>query len=50
MNCDVTKVAYKMYSCDTYFMSREMMEMDGRDSAKCPNSGKKGHRYHFGNC
>ena len=32
--CDVTKVTYNMYSCDTCFMSRERMEMDGRDSAK----------------
>ena len=34
----MTKVTYKTYSCDTYFMSREMMEMDGRDSAKCRKS------------
>ena len=32
--CDVTKVTYNMYSCDTCCMSREMMEMEGRDSAK----------------
>ena len=31
----MTKVTYYMYSCDTYFMSREMMEMNGRDCAKC---------------
>ena len=36
--CDVTKVTYNMYSCDTSCMSREMMEMDGRDSAKCQKS------------
>ena len=36
--CDVTKVTYYMYSCDTCCMSREMMEMDGRDSAKCQKS------------
>ena len=35
MTCDVTKVTYNMYSYDTCFMSRKMMEMDGRDSAKC---------------
>ena len=35
---DVTKVTYNMYSCDTCFMSRERMEMDGRDSAKCQKS------------
>ena len=38
--CDVTKITYNMYSCDTYCMSREMMEMDGRDSAKCQKSKK----------
>ena len=32
--CDVTKVTYNMYSCDTCCMSREMMEMDGLDRAK----------------
>ena len=37
MTCDVIKVTYNMYSCDTYCMSREMMEMDGRDSDKCQN-------------
>ena len=36
--CDVTKVTYYMYSCDTCCMSREMMEMDGRDSAKYQKS------------
>ena len=38
MTCEVKKVTYNMYSCDTCFMSREMMEMDGRDSAKCQKS------------
>ena len=38
MTCDVKKVTYDMYSCDTCCMSREMMEMDGRDSAKCKKS------------
>ena len=33
--CDVTKVTYNMYSCDTCYMSRERMEIDGRDSPKC---------------
>ena len=32
--CDVTKVTYNMYSCDTCCMSREMMVMDGLDRAK----------------
>ena len=35
---DVTKVTYNMYSCAISYMSREMMEMDGRDSAKCRKS------------
>ena len=34
MTCDVTKVTYNMYSCDMSCMSREMMEIEGRDSAK----------------
>ena len=41
-SCDVTKVTYYMYSCDTCCMSRGMMEMDGLDSVKCQNSEKKG--------
>ena len=41
MKCDVTKVTYNMYSCDTCFMSRERMEMDGRDSAKCQKSKRR---------
>ena len=47
---DVTKVTYNMYLCDISCMSREIMGTDGRDRAKCQNSGKKGHRCHFGNC
>ena len=35
---DVKKVTYNMYSCDISCMSREMMEMDGRDSAKFKKS------------
>ena len=31
----MTKVTYYMYSCDTCFKSREMMEMDSLDSVKC---------------
>ena len=34
----MTKVTYNMYSCDASCMSREMMEMDNRDSAKCKKS------------
>ena len=36
------KVTHYMYLCDTCFKSREMIEMDGLDSAKCQNSEKKG--------
>ena len=49
MTFDVTKVTYNTYSCYTSCMSREMMEIDGLDSVKCQNSGKKGHIRHFGN-
>ena len=31
---DATKVTYNTYSCAISDMSREMMKMDGRDSAK----------------
>ena len=31
---DVTKSAYSMYPCTISGMSREMMKMDGRDSAE----------------
>ena len=44
---DVTKIAYNMYSCAISGMSREMMKMDGRDSAECQNWEKKGRRCHF---
>ena len=33
-NFDVTKVTYNMYSCAISGMSREMMKIDGRDSAE----------------
>ena len=39
---DVTKVTYNKYSCTISGISREMMEMDGRDSAECQNWRKKG--------
>ena len=45
--CDVTKVTYYMYSCDTCCKSREMIEMNGRDCAKCQNSEKRGHKWKF---
>ena len=34
---DATKVTYNKYSCAISGMSREMMKMDGRDSAECKN-------------
>ena len=36
----MTKVYY-MYSCDTCCMNKEMMEINGRDCAKCQNQDKK---------
>ena len=39
--CDMTKVTYCIYSCDTCCMSREMMKMDGLDSAKCQKSKRR---------
>ena len=38
---DVTKITYNMYSCAISGMSREMMKIDGRDSAECQNCEKK---------
>ena len=37
----MTKVTHYMYSCDTCCMSREMMEMDDLDSAKCQKSRRR---------
>ena len=37
----MTKVTYNTYSCAISDMSREMMTMDGRDSAECQNYEKK---------
>ena len=34
---DATKVTYNKYSCAMSGMSREMLKMDGRDSAECQN-------------
>ena len=34
---DATKVTYNTYSCAISGMSKEMMKMDGRDSAECQN-------------
>ena len=38
---EVKKITYNMYSCAICGMNREMMKMDGRDSAECQNWGKK---------
>ena len=45
---DATKVTYNTYSCAISGMSREMMEMDGRDSAECQNWERRGYNGHFG--
>ena len=37
MNFNTKKVTYNTYSCVISGMSREMMKMDGRDSAECQN-------------
>ena len=34
---DATKVTYNKYPCAISGMSREMIKMDGRDSAECQN-------------
>ena len=41
MTCDVTKVTYNMYSCDTCCMSRERMEIDDLECAKCQKSKRR---------
>ena len=33
----MTKITYNMYSCAISGMSKEIMKMDGRDSAECQN-------------
>ena len=39
--CDVTKVTYNMYSCDICCKIREIIEMDGLDSAKCQKKSRR---------
>ena len=39
--CDVTKVTHSMYSCDTCYMSREIMEMDGLECVTCQKSKRR---------
>ena len=41
MIINVTKITYNTYSCAISGMSREMMKMDGRDSAKCQNGERR---------
>ena len=43
-----TKVTYNTYSCAMSGKSREMMKMDGQNSAECQNWEMKGHNGHFG--
>ena len=38
---DATKVTYNMYLCSISGMSREMIKIDGRNSAKYQNWEKK---------
>ena len=38
MTFDAMKVTYNRYSCAINGMSREMMKIDDRDSAKCRKS------------
>ena len=45
---DATKVTYNTYSCAMSGMSREMMKMDGRDSAEYQIWEMKGHNRHLG--
>ena len=40
-NFDATKVTHNKYSCAISGMSREMIKMDGRDSAECQIWEKK---------
>ena len=44
---DATKVTYNTYSRAISGVSREIMKMDGRDSAEYQIWEKKGHRGHF---
>ena len=50
MNFDATKVTYNKYSCAISGMSREMIKMNGRDSAECQNWEMKGLNGHYGIC
>ena len=41
MNFDATKVTHNKYSCTISGISREIMKMDGQDSAECQIWEKK---------
>ena len=45
---DATKVTYNTYSCVISGMSREMMNLDDRDSAECQNWERKNINVIFG--
>ena len=45
---DATKVIYNTYSSFISGMSKEMMNLDGRDSAECQNWEKKDINVIFG--
>ena len=45
---DATEVTYNMYSCDITGMSREIMKIDGRNSAECQNLEKNDINVIFG--
>ena len=45
---DATKVTYNKNSYAISGISREMMKMDGRDSAECKNWEMEGHNGYFG--
>ena len=47
MNFDAKKVTNNKYSCAISGMSREMMKMEGRDSAEYQNWEMKGHNGHL---
>ena len=38
---NMTKITYNTHSCSISGMSREIIKMDGRDSAECQNWEKK---------
>ena len=49
-NFDAKKVTYNKYTCVISGMSREIIKINGRDSAECQNWEKKGCNGHYGIC